>query len=89
MELCVVLSVIAAVSVILAFLLLLHHKFKHSNPEDAENFLQDPRDQWFQVSDVCNFRTCSHEMWILFCMLVLVVCVVWSVQVGCVVRETE
>lgn len=77
------LSIIAVVSLILCFLLLLHHKSKHSNPEDPDNFLQDPYDQWFQVSDVCNFHSCSHEMWILFFLLVVVVCVVWSSQEKC------
>ena len=63
--------------------LLLHHRAKHGNPDDHANFLQDPCDQWFQISDVCNFKTCSHEMWILFCLLVLTACCSWSVQVKC------
>lgn len=80
---CVALSLIAVLAFVIAVLLLLHHKSKHSDPENRHNYLQDPYDQWFQVSDVCNFRTCSHEMWILFCLLVMVVCIVLSSQERC------
>ena len=82
-SLCFALSVVAVTSVVAVFLLLLHHKAKHSDPEDPVNFLQDPYDQWFQMSDVCNVHSCSHEMWILFLMIVVVICVVWSSQVKC------
>ena len=56
-------------------LLLIHHKLAHSDPRDREHFLQDPCDQWFQCGiyprgDVCNFTTCSHEMWIIALALV-------------------
>ena len=63
--------------------LLLHHRAKHGNKMDVENYLQDPCDQWFQVSDVCNFKTCSHEMWILFLLFTLIVVSCISMHVEC------
>lgn len=52
----------------LALVLLVHHKIKHSRP--GPNYIADPCEQWFQYrlyphGDVCNWRTCNHEMWIL------------------------
>jgi hypothetical protein len=48
----------AFVLFIVAILLLLHHA--HIHAEDLTG-----TDQYFQLSDVCNFHSCSHEMWIL------------------------
>jgi len=53
----------------LSLLLLLHHKWKHSR--HGPHYLHDSCEQWFQwrlypEGDVCNFRSCSHEMRILF-----------------------
>lgn len=70
------------------FCLLLHHKFKHSDPSRPKDFKQDECEQWFQWrlyprGDVCNFTTCSHEMWILFFILLSVLIVVMNVAGGC------
>lgn len=49
-------------------LLLLHHKAAHAAP--GEGHIADPCEQWFQwrvypAGDVCNWTTCSHEMWVI------------------------
>ena len=51
-----------------AVLLLLHHGWKHAHEDPATSVAQRescPEVCYFQASDVCNFRTCNHEMWIL------------------------
>eukprot|EP00961_Rhodomonas_salina_P043973 590324-Rhodomonas_salina.1 len=53
--------------------LVVHHKYKHSDPYSPENYLPDTLDQWFQISDVCNFHSCSHEMWVIFCLFAAIV----------------
>ena len=63
-DLCTAGAVGMLCSLALILILLIHHYLKHSNPDTPE-FLQDPVDQWFQMSDVCNLMTCSHEMWVL------------------------
>jgi hypothetical protein len=63
--------------------LLLHHRAKHGNKDDIENYLQDSCNQWFRVSDIFNFKTCSHEMWIILLLLILIVCVIVLGQYNC------
>ena len=68
-EPCEAAAVVIAGCLGLSLLLLLHHKWKHSR--HGPHYLHDSCEQWFQwrlypEGDVCNFRTCSHEMWILF-----------------------
>jgi hypothetical protein len=49
-------------------LLLLHHCWKHAreNPETSHAQQEScPAVCYFQLSDVGNFRTCNHEMWVL------------------------
>ena len=57
----------AGLLVTASLLLLLHHRYHHRTggpaPLPAIGF-----NQWFQLSDVCNFHSCSHEMWII-CMV--------------------
>lgn len=65
---CSAAGIVILLSVVLALGLLLHHKIKHSRP--GPHYIADPCEQWFQYrlhpeGDVCNWRTCSHEMWIL------------------------
>lgn len=43
--------------------LLLHHRYKHRH---GGQHPLNGADQWFQLSDVGNFHSCSHEMWIVF-----------------------
>ena len=45
-----------------AVILILHHWYKH-RPGTPEQL--DYPDRCFQDSDVMNFHSCSHEMWIL------------------------
>jgi hypothetical protein len=80
MQSCPGLDVVACLSAAGALLLLLHHKWKHSNPRDAGNYIDDECEQWFQWrlhpdGDMCNFTTCSHEMWIVTLIIVCVACV--------------
>ena len=68
---------------VLIIALLLHHKIKHGNKNDQQNYLPDIYDQWFQCSDVGNFRSCSHEMWIVFLVVVLLVTAAIGIQMEC------
>ena len=47
----------------LCIILLFHHAYIHG-PQGTSNRLTG-EDQWFQISDVGNFHSCSHEMWII------------------------
>jgi hypothetical protein len=54
---------IAYASFLVAIVLILHHGYKH-RPSG-----KDPLyglDQYFQLSDVGNFRTFNHEMFVIF-----------------------
>jgi hypothetical protein len=54
-----------------ALLLVIHHAYKHrSNGEDPLYGL----DQYFQLSDVGNFRTFNHEMFVI--LLIIIGCVI-------------
>jgi hypothetical protein len=49
-------------------LLLLHHCWKHAQEDPETSHAQQescPLVCYFQLSDVGNFRTCNHEMWVL------------------------
>lgn len=51
-----------------AVLLLLHHGWKHGNEDPSTSLAQRESCAevcYFQPSDVGNFRTCNHEMWII------------------------
>ena len=53
---------------IIAAMILVHHKHKHSNVDDTQNLLPE-NEQWFQNKDVCVIR-CTHENWaVLFIMV--------------------
>jgi hydrogenase/urease accessory protein HupE len=56
-------TIIALASLLTAVVLILHHGYKHRSGG------QDPLygvDQYFQLSDVGNFRTFNHEMFVIF-----------------------
>jgi hypothetical protein len=63
-----------------AVLLLLHHGWKHGR-EDAATSVARQESCWqvcyFQLSDVGNFRTCSHEMWIILFLGLSLGCWLW------------
>jgi hypothetical protein len=62
------LVVAATIFFLVAVLLLLHHGWKHAHEDPATSAARRescPEVCYFQPSDVCNFRSCSHEMWIL------------------------
>ncbi len=59
--------------------LLLHHGWKHWHEDPATSLAQRescPEVCYFQPSDVGNFRTCNHEMWILFFFALAALCLV-------------
>lgn len=75
------LNVAAAFFVCVGVLLLLHHGWKHSQEDRATSVAQRescPEVCYFQPSDVGNFKTCNHEMWILFFWGLAVFCMVLS-----------
>jgi hypothetical protein len=70
------LLVVAAVLFAVAVLLLLHHGWEHL--DDPETSLAKQESClavcYFQPSDVGNFRTCNHEMWILVFLALSLLC---------------
>jgi len=75
------LAVAAGFFFCMAVLLLLHHGWKHAQEDPATSLAQQescPEVCYFQPSDVCNFRTCNHEMWILLCFSLSLACWVWA-----------
>lgn len=72
----VILAIVLSTLFVGCIVLLLHHAYSHrpGGPHPLEGC-----DQFFQESDVCNFHSCSHEMWILGVagvVLVLAACAV-------------
>jgi hypothetical protein len=55
--------IIAFASLLIALLLIIHHGYKHRS--SGEYPLYD-LDQYFQLSDVGNFRSFNHEMFVIF-----------------------
>jgi hypothetical protein len=53
---------------VVVVMLILHHAYTHSD-------LPYP-DRCFQMSDICNFHSCSHEMWVILIFFGGVVCIV-------------
>jgi hypothetical protein len=72
MDLLVVTAVLFAVAV----LLLLHHGWEHDGDPETSLAKQEscPAVCYFQLSDVGNFRTCNHEMWILLFLALSLLC---------------
>lgn len=71
-------AVASIVFLIFAFLLLLHHGWVHSQDDPETSHAQRescPEVCYFQVSDVCNFKSCNHEMWIILFLLLSLVCI--------------
>ena len=68
----------------LGVLLLLHHGWKHSREDPATSLAQ--RESclavcYFQPSDVGNFRTCNHEMWIILLFSLALIFLVYSYSI--------
>lgn len=83
---CEVAGFVIAACLALSLLLLLHHKWKHSR--HGPHYLHNSCEQWFQwrlypEGDVCNFHSCSHEMWILFLVALGLGAAVYVVSNGC------
>ena len=75
------LAVAASLFLVAAVLLLLHHGWKHAHEDPATSLAQRescPEVCYFQPSDVCNFRTCNHEMWILLFLALALGCWILS-----------
>jgi len=75
----------AAFFAFVGVLLLLHHGYKHSLEDPATSLAQQescPEVCYFQLSDVGNVKTCNHEMWILLCFALAIVCFIWSLWIS-------
>lgn len=75
------LVITASLFFVAAVLLLLHHGWKHAHEDPASSLAQRescPEVCYFQPSDVGNFRTCNHEMWILLFLALALGCWVLS-----------
>jgi hypothetical protein len=58
---------IVLTAILIAFFLIIHHAYKHRpSGEDPLYGL----DQYFQLSDVGNFRTFNHEMVVILFILI-------------------
>lgn len=67
----------AGVLLVAAVVLLLHHGWEHAHDDPATSLAQRescPEVCYFQPSDVGNFRTCNHEMWILLLLALALAC---------------
>ena len=76
-------GVAALIFFVIAVLLLLHHGWKHAQEDPATSSAQRescPEVCYFQASDVCNFKTCNHEMWIILFFVLGLVCLLLSLQ---------
>jgi hypothetical protein len=77
------LVIAASLFFVAAVLLLLHHGWKHAHEDPATSLAQRescPEVCYFQPSDVGNFRTCNHEMWILLFLALALGCWVLSLS---------
>ncbi len=66
-------------------LVFLHHGWKHVLEDPATSLAQRkscPEVCCFQLSDVGNFRTCNHEMWILLFFALAILCLLFSFEEG-------
>jgi hypothetical protein len=63
-----------------ALLLCLHHGWEHDDDDPETSLAKQESCRavcYFQLSDVGNFRTCNHEMWILLFFALAVMCLLW------------
>ena len=63
----------AVLSLACALALVLHHRYKH-----ASNTELTACQKWFQLSDVCNFKTRNHEQFVVVFAVLSVVLFVAS-----------
>ena len=71
----------SAIFFLVALFLCLHHYFKHAREDpDTSHAQRDscPEACYLQPSDVCNFRTCNHETWIIILFTISWSCWAWS-----------
>jgi hypothetical protein len=71
----------AVVFAVLGVLLLLHHGWEHYFEDPATSRAQQESCVavcYFQPSDVGNFKTCNHEMWILLFFALSALCLLAS-----------
>lgn len=66
-------------------LVLVHHKLKHSDPENTQTLLP-PDQQWFQRKDVCAARS-THENWVVACVVAGAACLCAAVIIETVDRS--
>lgn len=69
--------ILAGVFVATGVLLCLHHGWEHDDDDPETSLAKQESCRvccYFQLSDVGNFRTCNHEMWILLFYALAFVC---------------
>jgi len=65
-------------------------KIRHSSrARYPDDYIDDDCEQWFQWSlyprgDLCNFTTCSHEMWVVALAALGIIATVLSFTLPCV-----
>lgn len=65
---------------------LLHHKLRNSDPEKSQPLLPTGKG-WFQRKDACAAR-CTHENWVVACILAGTACVCTAVVLETIDRAT-
>ena len=79
---CSVAATVTLVALFTALILTMHHFIKHRNDEpDSCYKFGDYR--CYPRGDLCNFRTCSHEMWVVFFLSLSIICVLIAVAEDC------
>lgn len=63
--------------------LLWHHWHKHLPSSENSDGIANPHERIFQRSDLCNFRTCNHEMWVVAAWVLGAFCTVMYGAYGC------
>ncbi len=79
-----VLVILSEAFFLVGVLLMLHHCWKHAQEDPETSHAQQescPEACYLQPSDVMNFRTCNHEMWIIFCFSASWICYLWGMYV--------
>ena len=65
---CTLLLLFAILFLLFAVVLILHHRWKHSNSQELSAC-----EKWFQLSDICNCHSWNHEQFILLCLFISII----------------
>ena len=72
----------------LIILLLFHHVHIYG-PSGNSNYIADPCERWFQLKDLCNFHSWSHEMFVILFWVVGLTCGIVQAGLGCTADQIE